>query len=131
MNKKKGFTLIELLLVLQIISICSYITYSKTTPKVTQKTVIIQQLTLHIEKARLNSLSQSSYTKIDFCNHDLLIDEKLAFSHPKLLFIEDMTIIFTPNGTIQRANTIEFYLNNKEYRLIFNVGQGVFRCEEV
>lgn len=129
-TKQKGYTLIELLFVLQVVIFGSYLILPQNRLEITPHTLILQEIELTIEQARLDAISQNSKQSITFEHHSVYYED-YSISFEQLQFDNKQVITFNHLGHIQQAKTIDFSIQSKNYQLIFNLGQGVYHIEEV
>lgn len=119
---KKGYTLIELLVCLSIVSVLVLISISNYP----------QQLSLNLFKQRLITLLQVSAnqaiidkeTKEIYFYADYFEVGKLKYQYPYRINCYAQTIRFTPQATINRANTIMCYSDELYFRLKLSLGSG-------
>ena len=130
MNKQRGFTLIEMLLVLQVIMMLNLFILPQTNLKIAQKEIIFHRIYLSIEKVRLNAMNSNENQTLYFENHELYFNQETLLNEKRLQFDSSSSITFNEQGHILKASTIYFSIGNKEYALIFNLGQGAYRIEE-
>lgn len=129
MTKLNGFTLIETLFVLALISMGSYFLLPISQQSFNAFTIVENEILIHIEKARLNAvLSQQSQT-ISFLNDCIYVNNRFVYRNEAIEFY-DNHITYNSLGHIQQAKTIQFRINQKEYKLTFNLGQGAYYIEK-
>ena len=130
-NKMKGFTLIEMLFILQIICILELFVLPYANKNIVSSEVVIQNIYLMIENARMDAIHHHQTIELEFLNHSIHRNNLLIYENSNVLFDDSVNISFNNKGHIRQAKTVYFSINKKEYKLIFNLGQGVYRIEKV
>lgn len=125
---KSGFTLIEMLLVLSITSICLFFAIPLRKHDFQSKTLAIYEMEEIIEMGRSMALCENRKVALRFSQDGIYVDGK-ANLLSGVIFEGDSTIYFKENGHILNPTTIVFSIHDKNYRLIFNLGQGVYHIE--
>ena len=130
-NKIKGFTLIELLFVLQIIGILELFILPYTQKKIELREIEIHNIYFSIENARLDAINEHQSVTLKFSNHEITQSGMIIYENENLVFDDEFEITFNHKGHIRQAKTIKFCINQINYQLVFNLGQGVYRIEKV
>ena len=131
MTKAKGFTLIEMLLVVQITMMMVYITSTCRLSYHTPKEQVIQEMYVYIETTRLYAIENETYHTIIFEGNSMVDDVQDLYQNKALSFEDEYEITFNSKGHILNPKTIHFTYHQQPYELIFNLGLGVYRIEEV
>lgn len=82
-----------------------------------------------IETARFQALSSKQKVSLEFKNDKVCLENSCYLDRFNVRFTQPMTFTFNENGNIQKAGHVDFLLNGKNYRLIFNVGEGAYHIE--
>lgn len=127
MLNNKGFTLVESLLVVSIIVMTSVLSFNYHIP-VNDNQDIINKIEAFLYEAKMNSIIKKEKTKI------ILSDNKIEYHSNSLskditinsFECEDVTFTYNLNGNIYKAQSIDIYINNELYEIVFQVGSGCF-----
>ena len=71
------------------------------------------------------------YQSLRFEGNRIEDDMQVAYENSALLFEDDYEVTFNSKGHILNPKTIHFIYHQKAYQLVFNLGLGVYRIEEV
>lgn len=130
MNRYKGFTLIELLVVLNIVLLGSYFIIPKKSLIICNEQFVFSQIQLCIEKARLLAIENKDYYTIIFNENYLSINDSITYQNPIVLF-DSNKVTYNSSGHIVSPTTVYFKIQDKVFKIIFNLGHGSYHIEKV
>lgn len=144
-HKQHGYTLIEMLIVLSIIMIISTVTFLHLTSVANEKKIdyFFEQLTDDLLLAQINAISYGQVVNIFFSDKDQVYKinmpttgRTLVKRHlPPMFELNTMPIggrlSYLANGGINKSGTIRISYKDRDFSVIFLLGEGRFYVKEV
>ncbi len=130
--QNNGFSMVEMLLVVVIMSVITMLTISFI-PIVDTNQEIHELISNYIYTCQELSMMQRMKVILNFESNRIIAtsnDNQLTkIELPNKLYFYNNAISFNSSGNIDRGNTIMFDYNDKQTRIIFQLGSGRFRFE--
>lgn len=128
MLNNKGFTMIETLFVLSIICILSLLTMNLHMPSKNDE-VIIQEISTFFHQAKMTAMVYKETVQVSTTHHQLSYTCASTNKTYQLYddsYFEDYQFTYNEFGHIKTAKTLNYYLHQKDYQFVFQVGSGCF-----
>ncbi|MGE8204500.1 competence type IV pilus minor pilin ComGD [Heyndrickxia sp. NPDC080065] len=143
-KSNRGFTLVESLVVLLVISVFMFIgsiSVKKLSASI-ERNNFITQLESDLYYAQSYAMNRhesvlvqfypyyNQYLAVSKNNNKTLFDRKLPVSIEMLNGGTFTSYMILPDGNISKFGTLKFKWNQKDIKLVFNIGRGRFRIEQ-
>lgn len=124
MLANKGYTMVEILVVLCIVISLSLLCVPVLKSAV-HESEIKKGLLYSIEKASYRAMNEGLIQKVEISKNSLYVNGVLQYNF-KAYSCTPNTIVFHANGHVSGPMILKCFLGNKEIRLKYSLGTGIY-----
>ena len=128
MLNNKGFTMIETLFVLSILCILSLLTMNLHIPSKNDE-MIIQEISTFFHQAKMTAMIYKETVQVSTSRNQLSYtcgSTSKTYQLNDDSYFNDYQFTYNEFGNIKTAKTLNYYLHQKDYQFVFQVGSGCF-----